>query len=139
MEVIKVFISGSEKYAPQDFTLWRDEVKDLCMWHDDKLKILDPLTHFNYHDKPPKMPRQCSNYFMWLIDQCDVLLVNLDHSYASVGTGCEVQHAFDCNKPIIGFGTKIKTWYEWTHERCEVIFDTMEEAIDYIIEHYCNL
>lgn len=139
MKRIKIFISGSEKNAPKGFASWRDEVKNLCVWRDDKLQILDPVTHFNYHDKPPVTSRQCVNYFMWLIDKCDVFLVNLDHSHVSVGTGCEVQHACDKNKPIIGFGTQSETWYEWTHERCEVIFNTMEEAIDYIVEHYCNV
>ena len=84
------------------------------------------MEHFNYHDKAPKMPKQCYNYFMWMIDQCDVLLVNLDHSDVSVGTFGEVKHGYDRHKPIIGFGTKPKTWYEWTHELCDVIFDTFE-------------
>ena len=138
MKQIRIFISGSEKNAPEGFSSWRDEIKNLCAWHD-TLKILDPVTHFNYHDKPPVMPRQCVNYFMWLIDQCDVLLVNLDHSEGSVGTGCEVQHAYDKHKPIIGVGTQDATWYEWTYERCDVIFKTMEEAIDYILTNYINL
>lgn len=137
--MIKIFISGSEKNAPKDFTSWRDKVKNLCAWNDDTLQVLDPVTHFNYHDKPPRTPRQCFNYFMWLIDQCDVLLVNLDHSDASVGTGCEVQHAYDRNKPIIGFGQDVLTWYEWTDEKCDVIFNTMEEAIEYILANYVDL
>ena len=139
MKHIKVFASGSEKNAPSGFTSWRDELKNMCAWHDDKIKIVDPCSHFHYTTKPPVTSRQCFNYFMWLIDQCDVLLVNLDHSHISVGTGCEVQHAFDNHKPIIGFGTKYETWYEWTYDRCDVIFDTMEEAVEYIIEYYCNL
>ena len=139
MKLIQIYASGSEKNAPTGFTTWRDELKTLLAWHEDKIKLLDPIMHFNYSSKSPKTTRQCSNYFMWMIDQCDVLLVNLDHSDVSVGTGCEVQHGFDNRKPIIGFGTKTDTWYEWTADKCDVIFNTMEEAIDYIIEHYCNV
>lgn len=139
MKYIKMYASGSEKNAPEGFTSWRDELKTILAWHDDKIKILDPMMHFNYTDKSPKTTRQCSNYFMWMIDKCDILLVNLDHSDVSVGTGCEVQHGFDTHKPIIGFGAKPDTWYEWTADKCDVIFDTIEKVIEYIIEHYCEV
>lgn len=135
MNKIEIFISGAEKNAPEGFGSWRNEVKNWSAWTSN-ITILDPVEHFNYIDKTPTQPRQCSNYFMWLIDRCDVLLVNLDYTEASVGTGCEVQHAYDMKKPIIGFGIKKETWYEWTHEKCEVIFETYEEALDYILEYY---
>ena len=135
---LQIYASGSEKNAPEGFTSWRDELKKMTIWYN-QLLVLDPMMHFNYTNKPPKTTRQCSNYFMWMIDQCDVLLVNLDHSDVSVGTGCEVQHGSDNHKPIIGFGVKPETWYEWTSDKCDVIFDTMEEAIEYIVEHYCGI
>lgn len=136
---LQIYASGSEKNAPKGFTSWRDELKEMIMCHEDQINILDPMVHFNYTDKSPVTTRQCSNYFMWMIDKCDVLLVNLDHSDVSVGTGCEVQHGFDNHKPIIGFGTKPKTWYEWTSDKCDVIFSTMEDAIEYIAEHYYGI
>lgn len=136
MKNINVFISGSEKNAPEGFDSWREKAKEIASNQWDYFRILDPSDHFNYNDKPPQMAVQCVNYFMWLIDRCDVLLVNLDHSDVSVGTGCEVQHAIDTKKPVIGFGQKYETWYEWTWARCEMTFDTLEEAMDYISEHY---
>ena len=139
MKHVLIYASGSEKNAPEGFTSWRDELKTFLAWHNDKITFLDPMVHFNYTDKPSKTTRQCSNYFMWMIDRCDVLLVNLDHSDVSVGTGCEVQHGFDNRKPIIGFGVKPETWYEWTADKCDIVFDTQEEAIEYIVEHYCEL
>ena len=46
------------------------------------------------------------NYFLHKVSKSDLLLVNLDNSNSSVGTGMEVQKAFDTGIPIIGFGTK---------------------------------
>ena len=140
MKRLRIYTSGSEKNAPKGFTSWRHVLNSFINeLYDDKIKILDPMMHFNYSDKAPKTPRQCYNYFMWLINQCDVILVNLDRSDVSVGTFGEVQHGFDNRKPIIGFGTQPNTWYEWTAELCDIVFDSMEEAINYIVEQYCDI
>lgn len=137
MKRILIYASGSEKNAPKNFTSWRKILKDFINeLHNDEIKLLDPMIHFNYTDKAPKSPKQCYNYFMWMIDQCDVILVNLDHSDVSVGTFGEVKHGYDNSKPIIGFGSKSDTWYEWTVNLCDVVFDNMGEAIKYIVEHY---
>ena len=35
---------------------------------------------------------------------------------------------------LIGFGKQ--NVYEWLPEDCDVVFDTLEEAVDYIINYY---
>lgn len=137
--LIKVYAAGCELRAPDGFVTWRDELQKSLEWHEHKIKCLNPTEYFNYIDKPPATTRQCSNYFMWLIDKSDIILCNLDYSDRSCGTSAEVQHAFDTKKPIIGFGTKRDTWYAWTADKCDVIFDTMQEAVEYILEYYCDV
>ena len=46
----------------------------------------------------------------------------------------EVQYAADHDVPVIGFGND--NVYPWIRDTCTVIFDTMEEALDYVIRFY---
>ena len=136
MKQIKIYTSGAEKNATTEHTSWRQEIKTL---ENKYIKFINPMNHFDYDTRPASSAKECRNYFMWLIDKCDIVLVNLDYTDKSVGTGMEVHHAYDTNKPIIGFGIKQDTWYEWVIDECDVVFNTAEEAIDYIITHYVYL
>lgn len=74
------------------------------------------------------------NYFLHKVSKSDLLLVNLDNSNSSVGTGMEVQKAFDTGIPIIGFGTK--NIYPWIKEHCDIVFEDRFDALVYIKEYY---
>ena len=45
-----------------------------------------------------------------------------------------LEYAVDKGIPVIGFGKQ--NVYEWLPEDCDVVFDTLEEAVDYIINYY---
>ena len=62
------------------------------------------------------------------------MLVNLNHTNTSVGTGMEVQKAIDWSVPIIGFGTT--DIYPWIKDSCDVVFENLQEALEYIKEYY---
>lgn len=134
---LKTYLSGATKQVKEDFQSWRSYCKMLShTGYYEKIKFVDPLAYFNYKHRLPKTEKQCIDLFMWLIDQCNILLVNLDYSNTSIGTGQEIEHAFCHSIPIIGFGEKPDTWYNWSAERCSVIFDTIEEAVEYINNNY---
>ena len=66
-----------------------------------------------------------------------MILVNLNNTENSVGTGQELQYAVDKGIPVIGFGKQ--NVYEWLPEDCDVVFDTLEEAFkswDYVNYYY---
>ena len=137
MSKLKIYLSGADKQVCDDFQTWRDK----CFYYQMtgyylNLEFINPLAHFNYTTRKPKTNKQCKDLFMWQIEKSDILLVNLDESENSVGTGYEVERANCFNIPIIGFGDKPETWYSWTKESCSVVFDTLGEAIDYISESY---
>lgn len=73
---------------------------------------------------------------MYLLKKSDVLLVNLDHSDCSVGTGMEVQYALYNNIPIIAFGEEPETWYKWIEISAAIIFEDVDEALEYISSSY---
>lgn len=134
----KIYLSGAIRNTPLAFQTWRSNAAvllencSICF----KANTLDPNEFFNYTDKKPQSEKQCLNLFMWLVDQSDLLLVNLDHTDESCGTCMEIERAYCQDKPIIAFGSKSETWYSWAVERSSVIFSTLEEAVQYIMDSY---
>lgn len=134
MRKLKIYLSGNVKNADKSFQDWRN----ICThyWHSTgvylQLEFVNPIDYFNYTDKLSKTDKQCLDLFMHQIDHCDVLLLNLDYSQNSIGAAMEVEHAFCKGVPIIAFGKKPDTWYNWIVERASVVFDTVDDAVDYI-------
>ena len=140
MSKLKVYLSGSVKHVEEDFQSWRDRCQMLRMnGYYTNLDFIDPNSYFNYTNKQPQTDKQCLDLFMWQVENCDVLLLNLDCSNISVGSMAEVEHAYCHNIPIIGFGSKSETWYNWCKERCSVILKDLDEAIDYINNTYAKV
>ncbi len=134
---LKIYLSGSTKNVDESFQSWRTYCETLTNnGYYTQLDFIDPISYFNYTNKQSKTDKQCLDFFMWLIEQSDVLLVNLDYSNVSIGTGMEIEHAYCRNIPIIGFGKKEDTHYNWVKVRCSVMFDTLDQAIDYINDKY---
>lgn len=140
MSKLKVYLSGAAKQVEEDFQSWRSRCKMLSHnGYYTKLDFVDPNSYFNYTNKTPKTDKQCLDLFMWQIEKGDVLLVNLDYSNVSIGTGMEIEHAACHNIPIVAFGEKSDTWYNWCVERSTVIFRTLDQAIDYINDTYAKV
>lgn len=140
MSKLKVYLSGATKHVDEKFQNWRERCFDWQKsgyWND--INFIDPISYFNYTNKQPNTDRQCLDLFMWQIEKCDVLLINLDYSDTSCGSMAEVEHAYCFGKPIIGFGSKPETWYSWAKERASVIFKTPIDAVEYINSSYGSI
>ena len=134
---LKVYLSGCTKHAEENFQSWRTHCKTLTLnGYYTKIDFIDPISFFNYTNKQPKTDKQCLDLFMWLVEQSDVLLINLDYSDKSCGSCMEVEHAYCRNIPIIAFGEKPKTWYNWAETRSTAVFENLDQAIDYINNTY---
>lgn len=139
MNKLNVYLSGATKHMSNEFQNWRYKclIRQENGFYD--LNFIDPISHFNYTNKQPKTEKQCLDLFMWLVEKSDILLCNLDHSESSIGTAMEVEHASCNNIPIIAFGKKETTWYNWIVERCSVVFDDLDEAVNYISITYGSI
>lgn len=134
---INVYLSGAIKNMDAEFQDWREHCSDFILsGFYPHLNIIDPNKFFNYTDKQSKTDKQCMDLFMYLLKKSDVLLVNLDNSNCSVGTGMEVEYALCNNIPIIAFGNKPETWYKWVEISAAVILEDVEEALEYINNSY---
>ena len=72
---------------------------------------------------------------IFLTTKSDLVIVNLNNSNSSVGTGQELEHARMKGIPIVGYGTE--NIYLWeSEEDCDVVFNTEEECVEYVLDYY---
>lgn len=140
MEVFNIYTSGATKHISKEVSYeWRKNTKK-CLEQQGisnyKVKVFIPNDYFCYITKEPKTEKQCQDYFLYKVCKSDLLLVNIDNTENSVGTGMEVQTAKMLGIPVIGFGSK--KYYQWIKDSCEVVFETLGETIDYIVDYYLN-
>jgi len=139
MDTFNIYLAGKCcGLTFEESNAWRKTIKEYLENNYDFnyiIKVFNPNEYFNYFEKLHKTNKQIKEYFFSRLDKCDLVIVNLNNSNSSVGTGQELQRAVDMNIPIIGFGTK--ELYPWEAEvDCQVVFDTMEECINYVKEYY---
>lgn len=135
----KVYLAGACAHVDDEGKLWRERASEMLNkiagWQGVKVDVVDPTAYFTYSEKKHKTNKQVKDYFLYKIRQCDIVLCNLEDTDKSCGTAQETQFAVDHHIPVIGFGTK--NVYPWIAEvDCQVAFDTMSEAIDYIRDYY---
>ena len=130
-----IYTSGATKNVSSEFSKqWRKDVAEYYKNSDYKVNVFIPDNYFMYGTNEPKTTKQCRAHFLYKVKTSDIVIVNLSETLNSVGTGMEVQKAIDNDIPVIGFGTK--NVYPWLEDSCDVIFDTIQEALEYITEYY---
>lgn len=139
MKKLTVYLFGACKCLEDEGSQWREEIttklEKVAEWCGCEIDIINPLKYFSYSSNKHKTNKQVKEYYLSRIKKCDLLIGCLDESDKSVGSGMEVQFATDYGIPCIGFGTK--NIYPWIAEvDCQVVFDTMTEAVDYIRDYY---
>lgn len=128
--MIKVYLSGASKCEKDEGYEWRKAAEEYLSTY----RIFNPNEHYNYSTLIPESNKECMRLFLHHLDDSQIVLVNLDNSNASVGTGIEIGYALANNKVIIGFG--VKNIYGWIVEACDYVANTLAEAAEYITLHY---
>ena len=131
-----IFLSGPVKYESDGGHGWRDSVYRYasdCDWY---LRVFDPTEYFDYSwsDDFQVSDKQIREYYFQAIKGATVVLVNLEGTNRSIGTGMEIQYAVDHDVPVIGFG--LNNIYPWIKDSCTVTFDDLDTALDYITAYY---
>lgn len=140
MKELKIYLAGACKGLPDLGVTWRSAaLKEFILaekYLDDiRFKLYDPTQYFPRSAENSVSGKQTKTFYTkYLISNCDLILVNLNDTENSVGTGQELQYAVDREIPIIGFGKR--NVYEWLPDDCDVVFETLNEAIDYIVNYY---
>lgn len=140
MQEFLIYLAGKcNGLTKEEQNKWRNDIKTYLETIIDntryRIKVINPNDYFNYFEQLHKHNRQIKKFFMSMIDRADLVIVNLNNSDSSVGTGQELQRASDKNIPIVGFGTE--NIYPWeADEDCQVVFDTMDECVNYVVDYY---
>lgn len=136
---IRIYLAGACKNLEDEGREWREKIttklQQVAEWCDKEIVVIDPTKYFSYSENKHKSQKQVKEFYINKISNCDLVIVNLDYTDMSVGTVQETQAARMMHIPIIGFGTK--NIYPWIKEvDCEVTFDSMHEAVDYVRDYY---
>lgn len=135
-----IYLAGACRGLEDLGTHWRLQAQELFddfldIFPEFKIRIYDPTEYFSRDGGDAISNKQIKNFYLHhAIKKSDLVLVNLNDTQYSVRTGQELQYAVDNNIPVIGFG-KVNV-YEWLPEDCDVVFNTLKEAVDYIVDFY---
>jgi len=96
----------------------------------------NPCHYYNFEIDPSSFSdKECKEFDLWLVKNCDLILVNLDFP-DSIGTAIEMELGTRIwNKPLIAFGN-ISDTHPWMRESITKHCETMEQAIEYIANFY---
>ena len=140
MEKIKIYLAGACRGLSDEGKTWRKDARFWSNYHNKYfdnpvIKVYDPTQYFSRDGSNSISSKQIKEFYLKsVIKNCTLVLVNLNDTQYSVGTGCELQYA-ECHEiPVIGFGKE--NVYEWFPDYCDVVFETMEEALNYIVDYY---
>lgn len=138
MGAVNIYLAGACRDVPDEGTEWRrmatERLVKIAEWCGRSVKVLDPTKYFSYKTKKHRTNKQVKEFYLSKLAKCDIVLLNLDNTNSSVGTGQECQFAKDHDIPIIGFGSK--EIYPWLEVDCQVVFEDMTLALDYIRDYY---
>ena len=134
----RIYLAGACKGLPDEGREWRKEAEnnfyDIQENKYDHIKIINPTHYFNRDGSNMISNKQVKKFYLSQIRECNLVLVNLEHTNSSIGTAQELQFAVDNHIPIIGFNNNDS--YEWLPEDCDVVFNEMRQAIFYISDFY---
>lgn len=140
MEKFQIYLAGGVLNEPDSGEGWRNKAALIFQDHIEsenyRVVTFDPTKFFSYSDGEEHMDKQIKTFYFDQIKHSRVVMVNLNRSKFSVGTGMEVQYAADLGIPVIGFGEE--DIYPWLLVDCQVVFPSMLQAIDYIKEFYVD-
>lgn len=107
-------------------TVWRDKAEDFFKDYD--IKCFNPCKNENGDFADEIIVKQNIYY----LDQCSIILVNLDMITDSVGSIFELTYAQEHNKLVVAFGKS--PWLDRPHLKylIDIKFDTLNEALEHI-------
>lgn len=134
----RVYLAGAiscfyEESQPEKASLWREKAEKYLA---DKLdiKCFNPCLEGEDCWKYPQGGVITQNYFY--LQNCDIILVNLDKISESIATMWELSMAWRDHKSVIAFGET--PWLDRAHMRSliSVKLDTLDDALKYIGDMY---
>lgn len=143
----KIYLAGAMTHYIKNndldsMNLWRDTIIQRLNESDINIKVFNPCNNFetNKYYGCEHFLKQNTHY----VEKSDIVIFNLDNINTSSGTIYELCLSYAMNKIIICFGDKKSISFNKLGEHFKeiiassIIFDDLEEIIDYILSMYCQ-
>lgn len=131
----KVYLAGScRNVSVEERNFWRDYITTSLINNSKHLVAFNPNDHFSYEKNDPNDEKLVMDFFLNRLSKCSVMVVNLNSSNKSVGTGIEFGYALANNIFIIGYGTE--DVYGYMKEKCSVVFKEVDEVAEFLLEQW---
>lgn len=140
MKKIKIYEAGKmSNLTLEQMNGWRQEAAEKILMKNDgqyNIWIENPVQYYNFEIDPESFSdHECKEFDLWLVQNCDIILVNLDYPN-SIGTAIELELASRMwNKPIIAFGAR-ENVHPWMKLAVTKQCKTMDEAITHMFDFY---
>lgn len=116
----------------EEANMWREKAKTLFKLHG--IKAHNPLDGFDVSgDYEPQEIVMHNKFYLY---KSDIILAEMEHKEPSIGTIGEIITANMKDKPIFTWGTAAYNNNPWIKAYITKHFETLEDAIDYIIAIY---
>ena len=139
MAKTKIYLAGKMSGLTfEEMNGWRKRAEDIFASIDDNIHPENPCRYYNFQDPEQKFTdTECKTFDLWLVQNCDVILVNLEYP-DTIGTAIELELASRLwGKPIIAFGAN-ENLHPWMKLTVTKFCDNLVDAIDHIVYFYHN-
>lgn len=124
----------------EEYSTWRKYVQQSLEDIHPEWKCFNPADHFNFEDvdKGIITDKQAMDIDLYHLRRSDIVLYCSNDGGKSLGSMAEIAIAYDHNIPIIcaNLNTDVQKLHPWIETMCNKIFVNLDDAIQYIVEHY---
>lgn len=125
---------------------WRRYVKEFFEKYTDNYRVINPTDYYQYGKNYHKTDKEIFRFDLRKVSNSDIVLVNLNDIRKSIGSCIEIYESYKNNIPVIGFlddelpvEEMIKRIHPWIYccvDRIETGKDSLNKALNYIIDYY---
>jgi len=142
MENVNIYLAGGMGNLSYDeYTRWRTQfINNVLQTKIDIINnpvITNPTDYYNFEYQFHKTEHEIKEFELQRIRKSDVVVVNFNDE-KSIGTAMELAVAKENRIFIVGINENKKNIHPWLVDCVDRMCDTIEEAVDYVIQYFLN-
>lgn len=121
---------------------WRIDIQNAIMERtEENVEFIHPPYFYNYDEKNHRSDAEILEWEMSQLNDCDIVIVNLDGIESSIGTHMELGAVQGINRfsgkhiYVVGIGSPSQELHPWIREACIRIEADMDDAAEYIAKY----